>query len=89
MSDEVIAIASDHGGFDFKELLKTDLEKMEAQLPFVIQNTNSIQQVISKDGLIAGAVESITGKKATAKEVTCIGGLGHETCGFDITLTEK
>lgn len=28
MSDEVIAIASDHGGFDFKELLKTDLEKM-------------------------------------------------------------
>lgn len=40
-------------------------------------------------GLIAGAIESITGKKATAKEVTCIGGLGHETCGFDITLTEK
>ena len=39
--------------------------------------------------LIAGAVESITGKKAVAKEVTCIGGLGHETCGFDITLTEK
>ena len=37
-------------------------------------------------GLIAGAVESILGKKATAKEITCIGGLGHETCGFDITL---
>lgn len=28
MSDEVIAIASDHGGFDFKELLKIDLENM-------------------------------------------------------------
>jgi len=28
MSDEVIAIASDHGGFDFKELLKTELEQM-------------------------------------------------------------
>ncbi len=28
MSDEVIAIASDHGGFDFKELLKEDLESM-------------------------------------------------------------
>lgn len=28
MSDEVIAIASDHGGFDFKELLKADLESM-------------------------------------------------------------
>lgn len=27
MSDEVIAIASDHGGFDLKELLKADLEK--------------------------------------------------------------
>ena len=28
MSDEVIAIASDHGGFDLKELLKADLEEM-------------------------------------------------------------
>ena len=28
MSDEVIAIASDHGGFEFKELLKTDLKNM-------------------------------------------------------------
>ncbi|MBT5073968.1 MAG: ribose 5-phosphate isomerase B [Kordiimonadaceae bacterium] len=28
MSDEVIAIASDHGGFEFKELLKSDLENM-------------------------------------------------------------
>lgn len=40
-------------------------------------------------GLMAGALESITGKKAVAKEVTCIGGLGHETCGFDIELTEN
>ena len=28
MSNEVIAIASDHGGFDLKELLKTNLEEM-------------------------------------------------------------
>lgn len=28
MSDEVIAIASDHGGFELKELLKSDLENM-------------------------------------------------------------
>ncbi len=28
MSNEVIAIASDHGGFDLKELLKADLEEM-------------------------------------------------------------
>ena len=28
MSDEVIAIASDHGGFEMKEVLKADLEEM-------------------------------------------------------------
>lgn len=37
-------------------------------------------------GLIAGAVEGITGKNVDAKEVTCIGGLGDETCGFDLTI---
>lgn len=39
-------------------------------------------------GLIAGSIESITGKKTTAKEVTCIGGFGDETCGFDLTLKD-
>ncbi len=38
-------------------------------------------------GLIAGALESITNTKVQAKEVTCIGGLGDETCGFDIIMT--
>ncbi|MFK5893121.1 MAG: DUF2507 domain-containing protein [Pseudomonadota bacterium] len=37
-------------------------------------------------GLIAGAVETIIGKTIQAKEVTCIGGLGDETCGFDLTI---
>jgi len=37
-------------------------------------------------GLIAGAVEGILGKKVQAKEVTCIGGLGDETCGFDLVI---
>ncbi len=37
-------------------------------------------------GLIAGAVEVITGKQTHAKEVTCIGGLGHDSCGFDLEL---
>lgn len=34
MPNEVIAIACDHGGVDFKEILKSDLEKMgyEAKL---------------------------------------------------------
>jgi len=40
-------------------------------------------------GLIAGAIENITGKSVTAKEVSCIGGLGDETCGYDITLKNK
>ena len=35
-------------------------------------------------GLIAGAVESILKRRTRAQEITCIGGLGHETCGFDL-----
>jgi predicted hydrocarbon binding protein len=38
-------------------------------------------------GLIAGVVESVTKKKARALEVTCIGGLGHDSCGFDVSVT--
>jgi len=37
-------------------------------------------------GLIAGAVESILKKRTRAIEVTCIGGLGHNCCGFDLDL---
>ena len=37
-------------------------------------------------GLIAGVVEGITGKSVQAKEVTCIGGLGDDSCGFDLKL---
>ena len=37
-------------------------------------------------GLIAGVVESVTKKRARAREITCIGGLGHDTCGFDIDI---
>jgi predicted hydrocarbon binding protein len=37
-------------------------------------------------GLIAGAVEAITKKRTRAFEVTCIGGLGHDACGFDLEL---
>jgi uncharacterized protein len=37
-------------------------------------------------GLIAGVTESIVKKPVTATEVTCIGGLGHETCGFDVRI---
>ena len=37
-------------------------------------------------GLIAGVVESVVKTKARALEVTCIGGLGDDACGFDVTL---
>ncbi len=35
-------------------------------------------------GLIAGVVETVLRRKARAQEVTCIGGLGDKTCGFDL-----
>ncbi len=37
-------------------------------------------------GLIAGAVETITGKSVLAKEVSCIGGLGDATCGYHLDI---
>jgi len=37
-------------------------------------------------GLIAGAVETITGKSVQAKEVSCIGGLGDATCGYNLDI---
>ena len=37
-------------------------------------------------GLIAGVVETITGKSVKAKEVSCIGGLGDDTCGYDLEI---
>jgi len=37
-------------------------------------------------GLIAGAVETILGKSVQAKEVTCMGGFGHDSCGFDLHI---
>jgi uncharacterized protein len=37
-------------------------------------------------GLIAGVVESILKKRTRAHEVTCIGGLGDNACGFDLEL---
>jgi predicted hydrocarbon binding protein len=40
-------------------------------------------------GLIAGVMESIVKKPVTATEVTCIGGLGHKTCGFDVQIGES
>jgi predicted hydrocarbon binding protein len=38
-------------------------------------------------GLIAGVVETVLAKRARAREVTCIGGLGHDACGFELAIT--
>ncbi len=37
-------------------------------------------------GLIAGVVETIVKKRARARELTCIGGLGHDSCGVEVEL---
>lgn len=39
-------------------------------------------------GLIAGAVEHIVKKRTRAEEVTCMGGLGDQSCGFDLELKQ-
>jgi len=36
--------------------------------------------------LIAGVAETVLDKQVQAKEVTCIGGLGHDSCGFDLEI---
>lgn len=35
-------------------------------------------------GLISGALKGILGRENRATEVSCIGGLGDKTCGFDV-----
>jgi uncharacterized protein len=37
-------------------------------------------------GIVAGVVQTIVGKPAKAKEVTCIGGLGHDSCGVEVLI---
>jgi len=40
-------------------------------------------------GLIAGVVEGLLGRRVQATEQTCIGGMGHESCGFELTITRR
>jgi uncharacterized protein len=37
-------------------------------------------------GLVAGVVETVVKKRAKAREVTCIGGLGHDSCGVEVEI---
>ena len=37
-------------------------------------------------GIVAGVVQTVTGKQTKAKELTCIGGLGHDSCGVEVLL---
>ncbi|MBC8180566.1 DUF2507 domain-containing protein [candidate division KSB1 bacterium] len=40
-------------------------------------------------GLIAGVAETVLNKQVQAKEVTCIGGLGYDSCGFDLEIRQR
>lgn len=35
-------------------------------------------------GLVAGVVQVVLGKPTKAREMTCIGGLGHDSCGVEV-----
>lgn len=37
-------------------------------------------------GMVAGVVQAVSGKQTKAREVTCIGGLGHDSCGVEVLL---
>ena len=37
-------------------------------------------------GIVAGVVQAVTGKATKAREITCIGGLGHDSCGVEVLL---
>jgi predicted hydrocarbon binding protein len=37
-------------------------------------------------GIVAGVVQTVTRKQTKAKEMTCIGGLGHDSCGVEVLL---
>jgi hypothetical protein len=37
-------------------------------------------------GIVAGVVQTVTGKATKAKEMTCIGGLGHDSCGVEVLM---
>jgi uncharacterized protein len=37
-------------------------------------------------GLVAGVVQMIVGKPTKAREMTCIGGLGHDSCGVEVLM---
>lgn len=39
-----------------------------------------------ESGLIAGALQRITAQPVSSREVTCIGGLGDATCGFEVHI---
>ncbi|MBW2730755.1 MAG: DUF2507 domain-containing protein [Deltaproteobacteria bacterium] len=39
-------------------------------------------------GLIAGVFEGLKKRPVVCKEVSCIGGLGHNACGFEVTIRE-
>ncbi|HPF46413.1 MAG: ribose 5-phosphate isomerase B [Alphaproteobacteria bacterium] len=73
MSDEVIAIASDHGGYDLKEILKTELEHLGyAILDLGCYNKDSVDYPDYADKMAA----ALLNKSAERGVLICGSGIG-------------
>ena len=73
MSNEVIAIASDHGGFDLKELLKADLEEMGYGIVDLGCHDNSSVNYPDYANLMASALLNDTAERGV---LICGSGIG-------------
>lgn len=71
MTNEVIAIASDHGGFDYKEILKSELENMGFEVADLGCHDNSSVDYPDYANKMADAL-----KDGTAKSGVLICGTG-------------
>ncbi|MCP5382174.1 MAG: ribose 5-phosphate isomerase B [Kordiimonadaceae bacterium] len=73
MSDEVIAIASDHGGYDLKEILKTELEHLGyGILDLGCYNNDSVDYPDYADKMAA----ALLNKSAERGVLICGSGIG-------------
>ncbi|MBT5186228.1 MAG: ribose 5-phosphate isomerase B, partial [Kordiimonadaceae bacterium] len=73
MSDQVIAIASDHGGFELKEVLKADLEEMGlAIVDLGCYDTSSVDYPDYANKLAA----ALQNESATRGILVCGSGIG-------------
>jgi ribose 5-phosphate isomerase B len=73
MPNEVIAIACDHGGFDFKEILKSDLEVMGYEVADLGCYDNASVDYPDYANKLADAIKDGTAKRGV---LVCGSGIG-------------